>query len=520
MSYFGAPYSKKMTVRSVIRKALLPIVLSGLAMIYFYISEVPMIRKKYRILVVGLALLLAVICGAYYPNLPPVFAGEEVMETLTIKGDGISSEVTYSRQELERMAEARERSVYSATNNFPTEKLFYREGVSLDYLLKQAGIKDSAKQLKFISSDGYTKTFTRKELLKDLRYSFDEKGIKTHVSPIIAYSDSSKGFSSLSPIELCLTMGQRVAGEQNNPWFVKYLKTIEVSTAEPEKWEEVTFKKTPGPDGVAIIPVHPRMDSVKIYYTLDGTNPTVHCRVYNISATYYQPQLNKPILVTEEAEIRAIAIGAGKNDSPVSTTTVSFGNTRFTDLSDYSWARLAIERLAEQGIISGMGGSRFAPEQTLTRAQFATMMVLALGDKPANEGTVPFNDVKAGDWHFGYVKKAATLGLIHGYTDGTFRPDATLSREEMITIVVKAAGMAELSKEKTEEILKNFSGQTRISSWARAHVALAEDMGILEHGHIVIESEKGDTLDAQKAAVRAEAAVTVYKLLDDINKNE
>ncbi|NLT47005.1 MAG: hypothetical protein GXX92_01195 [Clostridiales bacterium] len=479
-----------------------------------------MIRKKYRILAVGLAFLLAIICGAYFPNMPAVFAGEEAVETLTIKGDGVNREITYSRHELERMAEARERFVYSATNNFPTEKLFYREGVSLDYLLKQAGIKDSAKQLKFISSDGYTRTFTRKELLEDLRYSFDEKGIKTQVSPTIAYSDSSKGFSSLSPIELCLTMGQRAVGEQNNPWFVKYLKTIEVSTAEPERWEEVTFKKTPGPDGVTITPVHPRMDSVKIYYSLDGTNPTVHSRVYNISATYYQPQLNKPILVTKDAEVRAIAIGAGKNDSPVSTTTVTFGNTRFTDLTDYSWARLAIESLAEQGIINGMGGSRFAPEQTLTRAQFATMMVLALGDKPSNEGTVPFNDVKAGDWYFGYVKKAATLGLINGYTDGTFRPDAKLSREEMITIAVKAAGMAELSAEKTEEILKKFSGQSRISSWARAHVALAEDIGILEHGHMVIDSAQGAILDAQKAAARAEAAVTVYKLLDNINKNE
>ena len=275
-----------------------------------------MIRKKYRIMLVGLAFLLAVICGAYFPDSPVAFAGEEAGETLTIKGDGVTKEITFSRQELERMTEARERHIYSATNNFPTDKLFYREGISLDYLLKLAGIKDSAKQLKFISSDGYTRTFTRKELLEDLRYSFDKDNKKTQVPPIIAYSDSSQGFSSMSPIELCFTMGQRAAGEQNNPWFVKYLKTIEVSTAEPEEWEEVTFKKIPGPDGVTVTPMHPKMDSVKIYYTLDGTNPTVHSNVYNISATYYQPQLNKPILLTEDAEIRAVAVGAGNTTAP------------------------------------------------------------------------------------------------------------------------------------------------------------------------------------------------------------
>ena len=90
----------------------------------------------------------------------------------------------------------------------------------------------------------------------------------------------------------------------------------------------------------------------------------------------------------------------------------------------------------------------------------------------------------------------------------------------MITVVVKAADMAELSKEKTEEILKGFTGQTRISSWARPYVALAEDMGILEHGHMVIESAQGAMLDAQKVATRAEAAVTVYKLLDYTDNNE
>ena len=111
-------------------------------------------------------------------------------------------------------------------------------------------------------------------------------------------------------------------------------------TAEPEEWEEVTFKKIPGPDGVTVTPMHPKMDSVKIYYTLDGTNPTVHSNVYNISATYYQPQLNKPILLTEDAEIRAVAVGAGKYDSPVSSTAVAFGSARFTDMDDYAWASL------------------------------------------------------------------------------------------------------------------------------------------------------------------------------------
>lgn len=448
------------------------------------------------------------------------YSAEETEETLIIKGDGVSREVTFTRQELEAMIDGSARFVYSASNNFPTDKVIYREGVSLKYILEKAGIKDTAKQLKFISSDGYFKTFTTKELLEEPQYYFGENNNKSLVLPIIALSDSSKNFASMNPIELSLTMGQGVLGEQNNPWFVKYLNIIEVSTENPEQWQAVEFAKKVGADGVSVIPSHPNLQSVKIYYTLDGTRPSIKSNLYNVSATYYQPHLNKPILITKDTEIRAIAIGPGKTESPVSSTVVSFSDNSFTDLSDYPWARIAIENLAQKDILNGMGAGIFAPEQTLTRAQFAAMMVRAMDDTKYDKLTSKktdypgFHDVKSTDWFFEYVKKAAERGWIKGYPDETFRPQRPLSREEMITIIVQAIERDNLSESQANEVISSFTNQTQISAWARSYVAAAENVGILEHGHLVLVSASGLTFDARKEASRAEAAITVHKMLN------
>lgn len=440
-------------------------------------------------------------------------AADEAAETLTIKGDGVSREMTFSRAELEAMQAGIVQTVYSATNNYPSNKTMYRRGISLEYLLAQAGLKDSAKVLKFTSSDGYSRTFTRQELLIDPRYYFASTGAAAPVLAIIAWADSSKGFDTMAEMELALTMGQRVKEEQTHPWFVKYLQTIEVSTAEPEQWAPVTFSKAPGPNGVSVTLQHPNFDAVKIYYTTDGTNPTLHSNVYNISASYYQPQLNQPLVLSGDTEIRAVAIGAGKLDSVVASTAVVFAGAGFIDLGNYSWARLAIEELYRQGIINGMGGSRFAPEDPLTRAQFAKMAILALGEKPQTGTNSRFSDVRSSDWYCGYVEKAAALGMIKGYHDGTFRPDQSLSRQEMLTIVVQARGVKVETGNGSADLLAPFADETRISDWARAYVCHAEKIGLLEHGHMVLETGSGLSFDAEKQASRAEAAMTIYRML-------
>lgn len=438
-----------------------------------------------------------------------VFAQDDKGEALIIKGDGVSREMVFSRAELEGMSTGMVQVKYSATNNFPTDKLMYRKGIRLDYLLQKAGIKDDAQLLTCIASDGYARTFTVKELLEEERYCFAADGSKAKVPVMVALADSSKGFDSLDEIEMVLTMGQRVKEEQNNPWFVKYLQTIEVSTASPEQWPPVTFKNiAAGPDDVKIELKHSNFDMVKIYYTTDGSDPYINSDVYNVSASYYQPQLNQPVPVKGNTEIRAVAVGAGKIPSEIASTKITFDEAAvFSDMTGYDWALQAVEELNAQGIINGMGDSRFAPQESLTRAQFATMMILALGEEPYGGSRSTFSDVESKDWYYGYVEKAAEMGLIKGYPEGSFQPQKDLSREEMLTVIVQALGV---KPESSTELLAPFASESRISDWARSYVAQAEALGILEHGHMVTEKNNGLFLDARGSSTRAEAAVTVY----------
>jgi len=394
-------------------------------------------------------------------------------ETLTIKGDGVGKEITYSRAELEAMKDNIVQYCYSGANNFPTEKIKYAEGVPLTYLLEKAGIKDTAQVIRFAASDGYVREFTVQELLYTPRYNFTKAGEKQEVPAMVCLKSSESGFDKLEAEDMRLVIGQRAQSEQTDPWFVKFLSEIIVSCEEPGQWPAVTFNRVSGDDGVTLQLLHKNFDSVKIYYTTDGSDPTVESKMYNVSASYYQPELNKPLLINRTTVVKAVVVGPGMENSQVASITVSFEGAVFSDLAGYDWARPAIEALAEKGIVNGVGDYRFDPAGGLTRGMFVTMMGRALGDKTEGEAAVEglgFPDVEDSSWYGPYVKWAVGEGIVNGYPDGTFKPNNFLTVEEMNIMAARASG---------KELEKANPGAT----------------------------------DVKKKASRAEAAVVLYSLM-------
>jgi hypothetical protein len=427
-------------------------------------------------------------------------------ETLTIRGDGVEKEIVLSRTELEALKPVVERHTYSLSNNFPTEKTEYAAGIPLLYLLEQAGLKEAAQIITCTASDGYKREFTVHELLHASRYYFPKEGEKQPVPAMVCLQSSDKGLNSLETIELKLIMGQRAPGEQTNPWFVKYLSVIEVSCEKPARWPQVTFNRVSGPEGVTLQLLHENIDSVKIYYTTDGSTPTVESKMYNISASYYQPQLNQPLVINKTTVVKAVAIGAGREDSPLASMSVSFDNEMFGDLAGYEWAKPAIEALAAQEIVTGVGDSRFDPSGTLTRAMFVTMLSRALNDQtnaslPTAAGR--FSDVDYASWYGLHIQWAVDKGIVSGYPGGTFKPMNPLTVEEMIVMAVRASGLEATGETAT------VSG---VSAWAKPYVETAERHNLLERGHISVKTADGISVKGQKQASRAEAAVLLHKL--------
>lgn len=109
----------------------------------------------------------------------------------------------------------------------------------------------------------------------------------------------------------------------------------------------------------------------------------------------------------------------------------------FPDVSGEGGA--AIETLAVRGIVSGMGDGRFHPDEIMTRAQFAAIVVRALGLTP--ETGTAFRDVPSDRWYAPYVGTAARYGIIHGRGDGVFDPEGTITKQEAGILMEQAAAL-------------------------------------------------------------------------------
>ena len=110
------------------------------------------------------------------------------------------------------------------------------------------------------------------------------------------------------------------------------------------------------------------------------------------------------------------------------TVTVSFA-----DVSADAWYAQAVNALASLGIVQGVGDGMFAPERTITRAEF-TVIAMRFAELPTG-GTNPFSDVRTSDWFYAQVVGAAQYGWITGYTNGAFGPNNTITRAEVTAIV-------------------------------------------------------------------------------------
>ncbi|MGZ4111290.1 MAG: S-layer homology domain-containing protein [Tumebacillaceae bacterium] len=179
-------------------------------------------------------------------------------------------------------------------------------------------------------------------------------------------------------------------------------------------------------------------------------------------------------------------------------------NRTFNDLwwTDH---RSEIEYLASRGIISGTSATTFDPNGQITRAQFATLMVRALGlsDK---QGSSLFSDVPRRQWFTDYVAVGSSLGLISGYNNYTFGPNDSISREQVAALLARGLQFVQTRPfVDTARVLSPITDQSNIDSWARDDVALALQTGILDGG--------ATSIQPRRLATRAESAHMLYNLL-------
>ena len=115
----------------------------------------------------------------------------------------------------------------------------------------------------------------------------------------------------------------------------------------------------------------------------------------------------------------------------------------FKDMEKH-WSKDIVTLLASKNIIQGSDGY-FMPENSVTRAQFVTMLVKGLGLKAAEKKVISFKDVSTNSWYESHINTAVNFGLTSGYTDNTFKPNKEITREEMVVMVMKAMNLVNAS---------------------------------------------------------------------------
>jgi len=237
---------------------------------------------------------------------------------ISITGDGVESNIYLSLNDLKSLNEGYAEQYFSTVNNYPTKKFTVAKGIKLLYLLEQAGIKDTAKTIQVEAADGYKAVFTKEQIYGD-RYCFPEllsgsTAGRIKVVPMLAWAfGEGKDISKAEDCEIRLAVGQNGINDVNTAASVQMVTKITVSEGSCGKWGiPQAFI-----DGGKITLRHDYLDQVKLYYTLDGSDPTVNSNVYNPSTTYFQPDLIRPISVNGSGTLKAIAVGYGKYDSEV-----------------------------------------------------------------------------------------------------------------------------------------------------------------------------------------------------------
>lgn len=195
----------------------------------------------------------------------------------------------------------------------------------------------------------------------------------------------------------------------------------------------------------------------------------------------------------------------GKHPDVTAAPVTSPGKT-FSDIA-LSPAAGAIESLASRGIVEGRPGEGFAPEENMTRAEFAAIVVRALGLTAEESGR--FSDVPAGAWYAGFVDTACAYGIVTGDGSGKFDPTGTISRQEAAVMVARAAVLCGLDMEMDAGAVRNMLAQfpdyMSAADWARQALACCCRAGILDQSELNIRP-----LDA---VTRAEMAQMLFQML-------
>ncbi|MDO3408456.1 S8 family serine peptidase [Saccharibacillus sp. CPCC 101409] len=244
--------------------------------------------------------------------------------------------------------------------------------------------------------------------------------------------------------------------------------------------------------------------------SLTSTGSTFVTRSFTVPAAVSSGQAG--VVYEENGTLRPIASKLERQSDGSTLVTVSrpgfstyavvSAPSVFKDISN-SWAKDSIRNLSSKLLINGTSASTFTPKRSVTRAEFASMLVRSLGLESQN--AAPFSDVKAKDWFAGDVAAAYEAGLIGGTGGGKFDPNATITREQLAVLLTNTAKLLDLNASSGSV---SYADAASFAPYAKSGIAAASSFGLIQG-----EDRGGKTFFNPKSPATREAAATVLENL-------
>lgn len=256
-----------------------------------------------------------------------------------------------------------------------------------------------------------------------------------------------------------------------------------------------------------------------IYYTTDGSMPTPTTRLRYTGA----------FTLSADTIVRAIAVQDGLAQSPVASFIYEIasgggggggggGSTHveteaptetpwsnpFSDVSQNAWYYSAVAYVSQNGLFTGTSVNTFRPDTTMTRGMLVTVLYRLA--KASEQASLPFPDVPSNMYYTEAVGWASDNGIVNGYQNGQFGPDDPITREQLATILQRYAKFAGQDVSQTQN-LSGFSDESRISPWARDALGWAV-------ARKLIQGKGNNRLDPTGLATRAEVAAILMRFAE------
>lgn len=188
----------------------------------------------------------------------------------------------------------------------------------------------------------------------------------------------------------------------------------------------------------------------------------------------------------------------------------------FPDVNTNYWAAAQIKELSEKGVIVGYPDGTFKPDANVTRAEFASMAIRALGQEHTTVAQpVNFTDISPDFWAYDMIQRALYFELISCPPEGkAFRPYDSVSHAEAVSVTVNALTTETISTIKAKEVLKDYADLNSTPDWYLVPAGKAEILNML-----VNIPGQSKMLNANKPATRAEITVMLKNMMEQAKLN-